>query len=127
MFTRFFRITAAASLIYLFFRVGYPEPGHQIYHTLVVLTLLGATAILTVGLQIVEFSSTKLPLVLESLFVAAVLVVLGFTMPSPRGPILPQLLTGRFPTQSSVRDGLENLGMDPRSQASRKIIAVFPR
>ena len=61
------------------------------------------------------------------MFAAAVLVGLGFTMPARRGPILPQLLQGRFPTQSSVKEGLENLGMDPKSDASRKIIAVFPR
>ncbi|MBI5625445.1 MAG: hypothetical protein HY924_16830 [Elusimicrobia bacterium] len=127
MFLRFFRIAATAALIYLFFRVGYPLPGHQLYHMLVVLGILVAAAVLTVGLQLVEFASTKAPLVLEALFAGAVLVGLGFTMPARRGPILPQLLQGRFPTESSVREGLGLIGMDPKSETSQRIIKLFPR
>lgn len=127
MFFRFFRITATSSLIYLFFRVGYPLPGHQIYHMLAILVILAAAAIVSVGLHLMEFASVKLPLIIEALFAAAVVVVLGFTMPARRGPILPQLLAGRLPTQGSVRDGLENIGMDPKSDASQTIIGVFPK
>ncbi|MBI4676201.1 MAG: hypothetical protein HY748_01320 [Elusimicrobia bacterium] len=127
MFFRFIRITAATGLIYLLLRVGYPVEGHQIFHMLAVLAILTAATVVTVALQLMEFASVKLPLILEAAFAAAVFVVLGFTMPSKRGPILPQILEGRLPTQSSVREGLARLGLDPKSDASKRIIAVFPK
>lgn len=124
---RLMRMVGSSAVIYLFFRVGYPEPGHQIYHMLVIIGILGVSGILSFGLSLMGFVSTKMPLLLEALFAAALVVVLGFTMPAKGGPALPQLLNGKFPTQGSVREGLTMLGVDPKSEHARKVVEFFPR
>lgn len=127
MILRMTRMVGSSAFIYLFYRVGYPEPGHQVYHMLVIIGILGVSGILTFGLSLVSFASVKLPLLLEAVYAAALVVVLGFTMPAKGGPALPQLLNGKFPTQGSVSEGLAMLGVDPKSEHARKVVEFFPR
>lgn len=127
MIVRFIRVLISSTIIYLFFRVGYPEPGHSVYHTLAPLGILGGAAIMAFALRLVEAFSDRAPLLLEALFAAVVVVALGFTMPAKKEPPLARLLRGEVPTQSAVKDGLDQLGIDPKSDAARKVIGIFPR
>ncbi|MBI5209060.1 MAG: hypothetical protein HY927_03710 [Elusimicrobia bacterium] len=125
MIMRLIRIMLCSGAVYLFIRVGYPEPGNNVYQVLVILGILGGAGVLTVALRLLEFASAKLPALLEAAFIVAVIVVLGFTMPAKGGPALPQVLEGDLPTQSSVREGLAQLGVDANSPNARKLIGLF--
>lgn len=127
MIGRAMRLLFGAAFSYAFLRVGYPEPGHSVYHVLAPLVILGAAMALAFALTLLEFASRSIPVLSEALFTVAVFVVLGLTMPAKGGPALPQLMAGAYPTRASVAEGLPLVWVDPRSATGRRIVALFPR
>lgn len=125
---RLVRLIAYTAVVYLLFRVGFPDEGPTgIYHTLTVPILLGGAVGVFILLKAIELGSKGLALAIELGFAGVVVLYLGFTLPQAKGdPPLLQLLSGEVPNRAKAREGLEKLGLDPDSPPASFLTKLFP-
>lgn len=124
---RFLRLAFYAFVPYLFFRVGYPEAGHQAYHMIAVIGLLAASVGGAFALAFLGAQSLSIRAGAEIGFVIASFAASGLSMPAKTGrPPLQLLVQGQHPTRISVREGISLLGADANSQPARALIDLFP-
>ncbi len=117
-----------AALIYLAYAVAFPDYTGTAYHVVVISLIAGGVVGLWVLKKILDFGEGTAKLVVEAVFLAAVALFVGYTMPQKSGKApLEQWSQGARPTRDSAQRGLERLGVNPRGPAAAWLIGLFPK
>lgn len=122
------RPAALAALIYLAYAVAFPDYTGAAYHVVVLAAVAGGAVGLWFLKKILDLGEGAAKFVLELLFLAAVALFVGYTMPQKSGKApLEQWAAGARPTQDAARRGLDRLGVDPRGSAASWLVSLFPK
>jgi len=117
-----------AALIYLGYAVMFPDYTGSAYHVVVLSVIAGGAVGLWFLKKLLGLAEGAMIVVLELVFLAAVALFVGYTMPQKSGKApLEQWAAGARPTQDSARRGLERLGVDAKGPAAAKLVSLFPK
>lgn len=121
------RTAVLAGLIYAGFVVAYPDGRGTLYHELVPFLIAGGVVGLAFFKKILDLGEGALKLSLEVAFLAAVAVLVGYTMPQKSGKApLTQWAEGARPTRTDASRGLKRLGVDPNGAGGKIVLKLFP-
>jgi hypothetical protein len=117
-----------AALIYGAYAVAFPDYTGTVYHAMTLALIAGGAVGLWFLKKILDLGEGVAKLLLELVFLAAVALFVGYTMPQKSGKSpLTQWADGAHPTQAAAARGLARLGVDPRGQVGWRIVALFPK
>jgi hypothetical protein len=117
-----------AGLIYAAYAVAYPDYVGTVYPVATLAAIAGGAVGLWFLKKMLDLGEGAAKLGLEVLFLAAVALFVGWTMPQKSGkPPLTQWAEGARPTRPAARRGLERLGLDPNGALASRVVALFPR
>ncbi|MHB2025766.1 MAG: hypothetical protein ACYCPQ_03870 [Elusimicrobiota bacterium] len=114
------------ALVYLYYLIAYPGwyDGHYALTCLSVI-FCGAAG-LFILFKLIDWSSALAKLSLEAIFIAAVALYIGYTLPQKSGrPPIEQWMNGHHPTQTDASEGLQRLGISPKSKPGQLLLGMF--
>ncbi|NNN06991.1 MAG: hypothetical protein HKL90_13930 [Elusimicrobia bacterium] len=121
------RTAVLAGLIYAGFVVAYPDGHGALYHEFVPFLIAGGVVGLAFFKKILDLGEGALKFGLELAFLAAVAVLVGYTMPQKSGKApLTQWAEGARPTRADARRGLKRLSVDPDGSTGKFVLKLFP-
>lgn len=117
-----------AALIYGAYAVAYPDYTGTVYHVMTLALIAGGAVGLWFLKKILDLGEGFAKLLLELVFLGAVAVFIGYTMPQKSGkPPLTQWAQGARPTRATAQRGLARLGVDPRGALASRLVDLFPK
>lgn len=117
-----------AALIYLVYAVAFPDYEGTTYHVVVLSVIAGGAVGLWFLKKILDFGEGTAKLVAEVVFLAAVALFVGYTMPQKSGKApFEQWAEGARPTREHASRGLKKLGVDPSGPVASRVVDLFPK
>ncbi len=115
-------------LVYGAIAVCWPDWSGQAYHMLVISAIAGGAVGVWLLHKVLDLGEGVAKIGVEVGFLVALALFVGYTMPQKSGkPPFEQWAAGARPTQSSVRQGIDRLGVNPNGPVARRVVELFPK
>lgn len=122
------RMLALGALIYAGYAVAFPDWRGDAYAAATLSLIAGGAVGVWFLHKMLDFGEGAAKLGLELVFLGAVALWVGSTMPQKSGkPPLAQWAQGARPRRAEAQRGLRRLGVDPGGAFGRRIVSLFPR
>lgn len=115
-------------LVYGAVAVCYPDWTGQVYHVMVLSMIAGGAVAIWFLHMILDLGSGAAKIGIEAVFLVAIALFLGYTMPQKSGKApLEQWSEGVRPNRDGARRGFDRLGVNPNGRAASRIVDLFPK
>lgn len=122
------RMLLAGGLIYGGFAVSYPDWEGSVWPAMTLSLIAGGAVGVFFLHKVFDLTEGAAKVGIELVFVLAVLLWVGYTMPQKSGKApLAQWAEGARPKRADARRGFKRLGVDPGGAVPSRIVDLFPR
>lgn len=122
------RMLAVGGLVYGGFAVSYPDWEGTVWPAMTLAFIAGGAVGVFFLHKIFDLTEGAAKVALELVFVLAVVLWVGYTMPQKSGKApLEQWAEGVRPRQGDAKRGFKRLGLDPDGAVASKVVGLFPR
>lgn len=116
-----------ALCVYGLFALAFPDWTGEAYHAMTLSVIAGGAVGLWALNKVLDLGSGAAKIGLESAFLVAIALFLGYTMPQKSGKApFEQWAEGARPNRAGARRGMDRLGVNPNGPVARQILNLFP-